>query len=277
MTRSPTDPAGRGTWHGPRSRTRTGRSSSSPSRTVQTLPTVHGHVRQRHIFDYTHSPCTREKTAQNAYPGQNACPGQNAYPGRIPDRGVRSKTWRPRQARGRAKRRESSRDPERVGVGTAATVGCSLLVRRELDERQVAAEHAVVVGWVAEHLGDAVLLVEVDAGGLAELVARATGVGAGPDELRLAASVGVPGSDVRPERSGLDLHGNDAVVVDAAGESLGTLADVRDLVLHPLREVETLIPVWTPLASAGLAQVDELLADLGEAAPDERDSRHERG
>jgi len=52
---------------------------------------------------------------------------------------------------------------------------------------------------------------------------------------------------------------------------LAALSDAGNPVPVPNREIETLVAIRTARTAAGFAAINELLAGLGEARPDERD------
>src|SRR6056297_2760753 len=113
----------------------------------------------------------------------------------------------------RTKRRPSNHAFSRTAA--PPPTGGLLLLRRELDQRQVPVQHAVVVGWVPDYFGDLVILVELRADRFAVLVARTLRVRARPVETGLAPGVGVLRGDVGLHPDRFDLDGRDAGVVDA--------------------------------------------------------------
>jgi len=132
------------------------------------------------------------------------------------------------------------------------------------------------VRGVAEHLIYHALVVEVGAVGDAVPVAGALGVWTRTGKRHAPAGVRLLRRDVRGDGCWLDLDRANAGVVDGAVERLRVLADPGHAVPGPLREVETLAPVGTPVAVGRLPLVDELAARVREPRADERDRGHAR-
>ena len=129
---------------------------------------------------------------------------------------------------------------------------------------------------LAEHLIDHPFVVEVGAVRNAVAVARTLRVWARAGERDAAPGVRLLREDVRGDGRWLDLDRANPGVVDGAVERLCVLADPRHAIPGPLREVETLAAVGTPLAVGRFALIHELATGVSEPRADERDRSHTR-